>query len=147
MAHKFRVRDSVVPGQFYEYNSDISDSIYICDICKVETSYEEFWEKGGKFTLQRGQVGQQYAMHLELCPICSKNIEECIDTKIDRFHIHFSEEDKKYVCKCYRYPSLSYMDEDPAEALCGMMKLVKEVKEKVVKTLHGIKNMMEGMNK
>jgi hypothetical protein len=40
------------------------------------------------------------------------------------FQLRWSDEDGEWVCTCDRYPSLSYVDHYPSEALRGLMGLV-----------------------
>jgi hypothetical protein len=43
------------------------------------------------------------------------------------FHVEWSAEDGEYVGLCYRFPSLSWIDPDPIDAMIGIMRLVDDV--------------------
>lgn len=42
------------------------------------------------------------------------------------YRVTWSDEDQEYVALCLEFPSLSYLGENPAAALKGIIKLIKE---------------------
>lgn len=52
-----------------------------------------------------------------------------IDHKQYTYRVTWSSEDNEHVALCAEFPSLSYLAEEPQEALSGLMDTVKEVIE------------------
>lgn len=50
-----------------------------------------------------------------------------IDAATYTYRVDYSEKDGAYVAKCDEFPSLSYLDEDPDDALDGLQKTVERV--------------------
>jgi hypothetical protein len=48
-----------------------------------------------------------------------------------RYSIHFSDEDQEWVATTSEFPSLSWLEESPVDALAGLVKLVAEIREDI----------------
>lgn len=51
--------------------------------------------------------------------------------KLEQYHmtLHFSEDDGEWIARCNEYTGLSFLHEDPIEALKGFISLLEAVKE------------------